>query len=195
MNIENLTNPENILHISLNVNKSIFEDVFSKMEFIGAYEYILSAFKRYNIPTMNIAIENMDILSKEYGAEKHNRRKRNMAPVSPQHEMFLKQFSEITDHYEPDLKFKTNKIDILTEPEIFDAIKSTGRKIIMISGFTTDIEILITTAILYNSGFIPVVISDATSTYSERMFFTALEFISMTGEVIDSRDLIKKWEY
>ncbi|WP_276968497.1 hypothetical protein [Metallibacterium scheffleri] len=113
MNIENLTNPENILHISLNVNKSIFKDVFSKMEFIGAYEYILSAFKRYNIPTMNIAIENMDHLSKEYGAEKHNRRKRNMAPVSPQHEMFLKQFSEITDHYEPDLRFKTNKIDIL----------------------------------------------------------------------------------
>lgn len=195
MNIENLTNPENILHISLNINKSTFEDVFSKMEFLGAYEYILSAFKRYNIPTISISMEDMDYLFREYGAEKHLRRKRNMAPVSPQHAEFIKQFSEITDLYIPALRFKTNKIDILTDPDIFKAINSANRKIIMISGFTTDLEILITTAILFNSGFIPVVISDATSTYSERMFFTALEFISMTAEVIDSRDLIKKWEY
>lgn len=195
MNIDELTKPENILHISLNIDKSIFENIFSKMEFLGAYEYILGAFKRHNIQTINISMNDIRYFSNEYGHEKNLRRKRNMAPASPQHEEFMKQFTEITERFEPTLKYKTDKIDILTEPEILKAITSSKKNIVMISGFTTDVEILITANILYHSGFIPVVISDATSTYSERMFFTALEFISMSGEVIDSRDLIKIWEY
>ena len=193
--MEEIISPEKILHLSLNIKGTIFENVFSKMEFLGAYEYIMEQFQNLMIPTLSVSITPNNFYSSRYRDEKDQRRLKNVAPRGPQHDEFMGKFYSLVKKFPPISSFERNCIDIMTDIDISNAIRQSGKKVIVLSGFTTDSEIMINSSLLHYNGFIPVVISDATSTFSERMFFTALEFISLSGEVIDSRDLMKIWGY
>ena len=68
-----------------------------------------------------------------------------------------------------------------------------GKTTVMIAGFYTEVDVFITAAEALMHDFYSVVISDATSTFSERVFFQSLDMISQVVEVIDTRDLEKIW--
>ncbi|MHB8360915.1 MAG: isochorismatase family protein [Thermoplasmataceae archaeon] len=194
MDIEKVTNAEDIINIAINIEKTKFKSIFSKMEFLGAYEYLMENFKKYKIPTIFVDIDLRKFDDTEYGMEKEYRRNKSMAPVGPFEDEFMKKFTILSERYNGGKNLTVNSINIFDNSVIEKEMQKNEKKVIMLTGFNTDREILINSSLVFFKGFIPVVVSDATSTYSERMFFNSLEFISMYGEVIDSRDLMKAWD-
>jgi nicotinamidase-related amidase len=60
-------------------------------------------------------------------------------------------------------------------------------------GFHTETAILRSALSGLDHGIMPIVVSDAVSSYSERIYYEALDIISQSTEIIDSRDLMKRW--
>ena len=121
---------------------------------------------------------------------KENRRKERITPPSKLDKKFENQFANYILNMSP---VKIQSPDIFSNEEVKRSIRSSGKKILFITGFFTEVDVLRSSASALDNGYISFVISDATSTYSERVYYEALDIISQYNEVIDSRDLMKLW--
>ena len=64
-----------------------------------------------------------------------------------------------------------------------------GRKTILFGGFFTDTDVFISSVSASIREYRSLVVSDISSTYSERLYFQSLEMISQFIDIIDTRDL------
>ncbi len=178
--------------IFVNNSPEFFKGVFSKMEVIMALDYMSNFIKRYNINVLNTirdinySVKNEDLMN--FKKEIDERRLMGKVPESTMDERFIKDFNERSLHGD---KYKVFKEDIFYKTGIEDYIKRMNKSDILLCGFFTDTDIFISAVSGYIREFNVYIISDATSTYSERLYFQALEMVSQFCRVIDTRDMEK----
>lgn len=193
--IGEIVDPSDVVIVNLNFSMDNFEKCFSKMEFTMGMDYLSWAIPRFNIPNIftrktGASSERAEIES--YWDKKIFNRSAHSAPASILDEKFRNEFEK----YLPDESSRfvdVRKADAFLDSGLEDEIRRLGKGTVMITGFYTEVDVFITAMQALMHDFFSVVISDATSTYSERVFFQSLDSISQVVEVIDTRDLEKIW--
>ncbi len=94
----------------------------------------------------------------------------------------------------PEKYFKISDEDIFRNAKIRSEIKRYNRSNILFCGFYTESDIYMSASESILNGYYAYVLSDGTSTISERTYFEALDLLSQSVEIIDSRDLLRNWE-
>ncbi len=177
--------------IMLNYDDDFFKNTFSKMEFLMGMDYVNNLTKKFNLPVLftkrelNYKIKNNDI--KEARDKKENKRIENKPPETSYDEKFLNQFR---DKIEIKNQINVKKEDIFYNTDLENYIKKYHKNTVLLGGFFTDTDIFISSIEASLREFNTIVISDITSTYSERLYFQSLEMISQFVDVIDTRDLM-----
>ena len=185
-----MIDPDDTAVVMINYSTDFFRHTFSKMEFLMGMDYMNSFISKYNIPVLFTRrklyydIRNHEL--KEIRDFKEKNRKKNMPPGSDYDENFIKQFdrkiaieNEINVHRE----------DIFFQSNIENILNNMGRKTILFGGFFTDTDVFISSVSASIREYRSLVVSDISSTYSERLYFQSLEMISQFIDVIDTRDL------
>ncbi|MDS0256864.1 isochorismatase family protein [Thermoplasmatales archaeon AK] len=193
VSIENILNPDGVVLVCLNLSNENFMDIFSKMETITAFNYLLPEIDKAGIPVRFIYTTEPKREAKfnSYVSGKHERRKNGMAPSSGMDAQYSGQFSSI-------LPGGNDPIEVANSIDMFDGttlveLLGENRRTVMVTGFFAEREVLFNALSALNRGYFTVVVSDAVSTYSERIYYQALEIMSRSVEVIDTRDLMRIW--
>jgi nicotinamidase-related amidase len=200
VDISHILEPESCLIINLNFHEDLFRKSFSKMEFIMAMDYLAPKILDLHMKTMNVdtthgkkyvASGNKD--KDRYESIKLERRERVIPTISEMDRQFIDRFSREFEHSGKEIQ--SDSQDIMLDGRILSKIESYSPGTLIFTGFKTDYEVLASSITAEIMGYYSVVISDATSTHSERLFFSSLELMSQYLEVIDTRDLMKIWGY
>jgi isochorismate hydrolase len=177
-----------------NYSTDFFENTFSKMEFLMGMDYINSFVDKYNIPVifterkLYYNINNPEVLESRNRKEKNRIKK--IAPESEYDRGFIKEFE---NKIQVKNVVNVEKEDIFYHSKLENEINKLGRNTLLLGGFFTDKDIFISSAEANIREFNAIVISDITSTYSERLYFQSLEMISQFVDVMDTRDLEKNF--
>lgn len=193
--IKKIVNLADVVVVYLNFNEENFENCFSKMEFTMGMDYMSWAVNQFNLPVIYTekvgeATSVKDLM--DYRKVKIFNRSAHTAPKSSLDDKFRKEFK----NHLPDSSsrvIKVTKEDAFFNSPLREEIEKLGKHTVMLGGFFTEVDVYITALQALMNDFFSVVISDTTSTYSERMFFNSLDIISQVVEVIDTRDLEKIW--
>lgn len=200
VDISSILDPNSCLFININYYEDLFRKSFSKMEFIMAMDYLEPKVKEMEISSMDIdtthAMQHNGPTARKkenYESIKAERRDRLIPRTSEMDMQFIERFSR-------EFAFKkevmeSRSVDIMLDGNIRDTVESYSPDTLIFTGFRTDLEVLTSAMTAELMGYYSVVVSDATSTYSERLFFSSLELMSQNVEVIDTRDLMKIWGY
>ena len=195
-NVADILDPKDSIVVHVNPDSNIFSNIFSKFEINNALSYIAEAQARLSLPRIYAANVKEKIadntVSSDYQAIKEKRRLSKSAAKSPLDDKLLEDFKR----FMPDASesvITTGNGDLFLNPEFRKRIEDLNRTTILFTGFFTEIQILRTAVSCADHGYFGVVVSDATSTYSERIYYEALDIISQTVEVIDTRDLMRIW--
>lgn len=189
-----IVDPERTILVFINFHMEIFDRIFSKLEVINAMEYLDESTKMLGIPRIyvNTLTPNNERVTSElekYNNIKDARRRSRTAPESILDPDLNRNFEK----YAAEQEIICHHQDLFSCGEFVDRIKLSGKRTIMLAGFFTELDILRTSAACIDHGYYGVTVSDATSTYSERIYYQALDLISQTTEVIDTRDLMRIW--
>lgn len=195
--VESIVKPEDVAIVKINFSMEIFHEMFSKLEMINAMEYLAEVEERLNIPSIfvNTAYEGNEFLSTRfagYNRIKEGRRKKRTAPQSILDSGLKGDFERFLPG-DGDRILESASGDLFNSGEFLKSLKALGKGTVFLTGFFTELEVARTSASSLENGFYGVTISDATSTYSERIYYEALDLISQSTEVIDTRDLMKIW--
>lgn len=193
--IKKIVNPSDVVILKLNYNTENFEKCFSKMEFTMGMDYLSWAIDKFDIPTIftekSVMSSERDDINTYWDLKIFNR-SAHSAPKSSLDEKFMEEYRK----YLPDgssKRLEVRKADAFFGSGLEKEIRMLGKGTVMITGFFTEVDVYITAMQALMHDLFSVVISDATSTYSERVFFQSLDSISQVVEVIDTRDLEKIW--
>jgi nicotinamidase-related amidase len=187
-----ISSPNDVSFLIINYSSDQFSRIYSRMEFVTAIRYVSEACRAFSIPVIYVSKEVSETSPlRSYLNEKLEERMRFLPSMSAYDERFREGFVK----YLPpgDRVMKINTEDALRSHNVRNALKNYGRRAVYICGFRTEVEVHMTALSCLSNGYFPVVVSDATSTYSERSFYSALDSMSQVVEVIDTRDLIKLW--
>ncbi len=187
-----ISSPNDVSFLVINYTGDQFSRIFSKMEFVTAIKYVSEASKKFSIPVIYVNKEVSETTPlRSYINEKLEERTRFLPAMSAYDERFREGFIR----YLPssDKVIRVSGEDAFKSDDVRMALKNYGRRAVYICGFRTEVEVHITALSCLSNGYFPVVVSDATSTFSERSFYSALDSMSQVVEVIDTRDLIKLW--
>ena len=86
-------------------------------------------------------------------------------------------------------EINVHREDIFFQSNIENILNNMGRKTILFGGFFTDTDVFISSVSASIREYRSLVVSDISSTYSERLYFQSLEMISQFIDIIDTRDL------
>ncbi|WP_298276697.1 isochorismatase family protein [Ferroplasma sp.] len=185
-----MIDPDDTALVMINYSTEFFRHTFSKMEFLMGMDYMNSFISEYNIPVIFTKRElcyntsNHDLNGIHNLKEKN--RKKNMPPESDYDENFIKEFNrKIAVKNE----IQVQKEDIFYHSNMEDILEETERKTVLFGGFFTDTDVFLSSINAGMREYRSIVISDISSTYSERLYFQSLEMISQFIDVLDTRDL------
>ena len=187
-----ISSPNDVSFLVINYTGDQFSRIFSKMEFVTAIRYVSGASKKFSIPVIYVNKEVSETSPlRSYINEKLEERTRFLPAMSAYDERFREGFIGYLPSRDKVIRVASE--DAFKSDDVRMALKNYGRRAVYICGFRTEVEVHMTALSCLSNGYFPVVVSDATSTFSERSFYSALDSMSQVVEVIDTRDLIKLW--
>ena len=194
--LEPIPYPDEVSVVFLNYTIENFSESFSKMETVTAMDYIVPKIEETGMDSQYVFTGGNLKSSRDelttYMENKRERRKRSRAPVSSMDARFISEFSNYLPEQNSPI-YVCKGTDMFSSPDLNEKLKKSGRKSIFLCGYFVESEIYFNVISALDHGYFPFVISDAVSTYSERIFYGSLDLLSQIAEVIDSRDLMKKW--
>lgn len=193
---EKLTDPKRVTIVNLNYSERTFEDIFSKMEFVAAADYLFPSAEKFSIPMIYTKKDGSKRVGDEefhsYLKMKTENRSKHLAAKSP----FDKEFVDSFKQYLPSSKQQIVQVpneDIFLDSSLMEIIEDSHADTILFTGFLTETDVYASAIGALMRGYYSIVVSDATSTYSERIFYESLDLMSQVIEIIDTRDLMKLW--
>ncbi len=181
---------EDSIIVYMNIDESIFKDVFSKMEIITALGVIKKAVEKYGLPEIYTMKEMKDDALLSYRLKKFEQKMMSRMSPSNYDEEYISDFRR----YIPENYFTITDEDIFRDSRVRSEIEKYNRKNLVFCGFYTESDIYLSASESILNGYYAYVLSDGTSTISERTYFEALDLLSQSVEIIDSRDLLRNWE-
>ena len=190
-NIVQHITPADTAIVAINLTPDHFRDVFSKFEFLNAATYLHNLAEKNKIPVIHVLTSIPQDGFKTYRQMKAERRLQRKAPKSVLDRDFDSQFASMFGGISDSII--TEKDDIFNSSVFLDRLGKNRTKYALIIGFHTETAVLRSALSGLDHGIMPIVVSDAVSSYSERIYYEALDIISQSTEMIDSRDLMKRW--
>ncbi|WP_297216528.1 cysteine hydrolase family protein [Thermoplasma sp.] len=182
--------PANSMIVLMNATLDNFKQIFSKLEFITSMNFIISAAKRYGIPMLAIERKFRQSRLSSYISRKYSQKLISLMSPSSYDDDYIRQFNDLGLIQ----GIEVYNEDIFSSEDVARIITESGKTTIVFTGFFTESDIYISAMESLLHDYYTFVVSDATSTISERTYFEALDLLSQHVEVIDSRDLMRYWE-
>ena len=194
--LDPIPDPDDVSVVFINYTIENFAESFSKMENVTAMDYLVAKIEETGIESQYVFTGSANAEKgspmESYLALKNERRRRTMAPKSSMDARFISEFTNYLPEQNSPI-FVSASSDIFGSKDLSEKLSKSGRRSIFLCGYFVEREIYHNVITSLDHGFFPFVISDAVSTYSERVFYGSLDLLSQIAEVIDTRDLMKKW--
>ena len=182
---------KNLAVIGVNINSGTFERIFSKLEFLTAFSYLREVMDKNSISYYSVQYEGC-ALPRDHMDDSIARKigiigRKTSSTISTPYE-FQAQFNALE---------KWGLISSRGRGNLGRSLESIGKagiRTVFLSGFITEFNILGAAFETMKRGLVPVVISDAVSSPNERLHFHGLEILSNFCFIMDSRDLMKRWD-
>ncbi|MGC8516014.1 MAG: isochorismatase family protein [Thermoplasmata archaeon] len=174
--------PDDTIFIAINTGVENFKDISTKLEVVTAFEYIFDAARKRQIPTL--FCRRKESLNMERGV--------NSAHVSSFDDEFFKRYKNVLSAFK-DGYLAYDGLDAFTSRDIVNKIRLSGRSAVCIFGIPIEMDVIASVFGAIRLGWKPLVISDASSSVSERIFYESVDIMSRVVTIIDSRDLMKSW--
>ena len=174
--------PVDSIFIAINPGVENFNNVSTKFEVVTAFEYIFEAASKRQIPT--IFCRRRGPLNMDKGV--------NSLHVTAFDDEFSSRYQKVlSSSKEGYLPY--DGLDAFTSSDLVNKIKLSLRSAICIFGIPIEMDVIASVFGAIRLGWKPFLISDASSSVSERIFYESVDIMSRVATIIDSRDLMKSW--
>jgi nicotinamidase-related amidase len=174
--------PDDTIFIAINPGVENFKDVSTKFEVVTAFEYIFEAARKRQIPA--IFCRRKEPLNMDKGV--------NSLHVTAFDDEFSSRYQKVlSSSKEGYLPY--DGLDAFTSSDLVNRIKLSLRSAICIFGIPIEMDVIASVFGAIRLGWKPFLISDASSSVSERIFYESVDIMSRVATIIDSRDLMKSW--
>ena len=182
MNEDLKIRPVDTIFIAINHGVENFKDISTKFEVVTAFEYIFEAARKRQIPSL--FCKRRESLNMDKGV--------NSTHVSSFDDEFSKRYQKVLSTSK-DGYIKYEGLDAFTSSDLVNRIKLSQRSAICIFGIPIEMDVIASVFGAIRLGWKPFLISDASSSVSERIFYESVDIMSRVATIIDSRDLMKSW--
>ncbi len=174
--------------VVLNPSLDRFIKIFTKFEVVTAFEYLAEAVSKFSIPVFVASTrdETMRLINKDESNVETQKFK------SRYDDEFITRYTKILSIL-PSHKYEYTGFDVFSLSDLKTSIYETNRKNILICGNWLETDIIGSVFGSFKMSVTPIVVSDACSSESERIFYESLDVLSRITRIIDTRDLLKEW--
>ena len=174
--------------VVLNPSLDLFIKIFTKFEVVTAFEYLAEAVSRFSIPVFVASRrdDTMRLINKDESNVETQKFK------SRYDDEFITRYTKILSTL-PSHKYEYTDFDVFSLSDLKTSISETHRKNILICGNWLETDIIGSVFGSFKLSVTPIVVSDACSSESERIFYESLDVLSRITKIIDTRDLLKEW--
>ena len=174
--------------VVLNPSLDRFIKIFTKFEVVTAFEYLAEAVSRFSIPVFVASRrdDTMRLINKDGSNVETQKFK------SRYDDEFITRYTKILSTL-PSHRYEYTGFDVFSLSDLKTSIYETNRKNILICGNWLETDIIGSVFGSFKLSVTPIVVSDACSSESERIFYESLDVLSRITRIIDTRDLLKEW--
>ena len=174
--------------VVLNPSLDRFIKIFTKFEVVTAFEYLAEAVSKFSIPVFVASTrdETMRLINKDESNVETQKFK------SRYDDEFITRYTKILSTL-PSHRYEYTGFDVFSLSDLKTSISETHRKNILICGNWLETDIIGSVFGSFKMSVTPIVVSDACSSESERIFYESLDVLSRITKIIDTRDLLKEW--
>ena len=174
--------------VVLNPSLDRFVKIFTKFEVVTAFEYLAEAVSRFSIPVFVASRrdDTMRLINKDESNVETQKFK------SRYDDEFITRYTKILSTL-PSHRYEYTGFDVFSLSDLKTSISETHRKNILICGNWLETDIIGSVFGSFKMSVTPIVVSDACSSESERIFYESLDVLSRITRIIDTRDLLKEW--
>ena len=174
--------------VVLNPSLDRFIKIFTKFEVVTAFEYLAESVSRFSIPVFVASTrdETMRLINKDESNVETQKFK------SRYDDEFITRYTKILSTL-PSHRYEYTGFDVFSLSDLKTSISETHRKNILICGNWLETDIIGSVFGSFKMSVTPIVVSDACSSESERIFYESLDVLSRITRIIDTRDLLKEW--
>jgi hypothetical protein len=174
--------------VVLNPSLDRFIKIFTKFEVVTAFEYLAEAVSKFSIPVFVASTrdETMRLINKDESNVETQKFK------SRYDDEFITRYTKILSTL-PSHRYEYTGFDVFSLSDLKTSISETHRKNILICGNWLETDIIGSVFGSFKMSVTPIVVSDACSSESERIFYESLDVLSRITRIIDTRDLLKEW--
>ena len=184
--------PGRSLILLLNPDDQHFSRTFGKMEFNNAMKVLLDLHSGHGVPIITVACEylnNTESLRDQVMKQKRDLRTSRSSSQSGQYENLLKEYREVMRQLSDATAAVSNRENVFADNNVTDKVNFDITDRVIVAGFDTDAEVLMSATGAISRGILPIIVSDGVSSPSERLHFGALEIMSGFAEIVDSREI------
>ena len=174
--------------VVLNPSLDLFIKIFTKFEVVTAFEYLAEAVSRFSIPVF--VASRRDDMMRLINEDESNVETQKFK--SRYDDEFITRYTKILSTL-PSHRYEYTGFDVFSLSDLKTSIYETNRKNILICGNWLETDIIGSVFGSFKMSVTPIVVSDACSSESERIFYESLDVLSRITRIIDTRDLLKEW--
>ena len=157
--------------VVLNPSLDRFIKIFTKFEVVTAFEYLAGAVSKFSIPVFVASTrdETMRLINKDESNVETQKFK------SRYDDEFITRYTKILSTL-PSHKYEYTDFDVFSLSDLKTSISETHRKNILICGNWLETDIIGSVFGSFKLSVTPIVVSDACSSESERIFYESLDY-------------------
>jgi hypothetical protein len=174
--------------VVLNPSLDRFIKIFTKFEVVTAFEYLAESVSRFSIPVF--VASRRDDMMRLINEDESNVETQKFK--SRYDDEFITRYTKILSTL-PSHRYEYTGFDVFSLSDLKTSIYETNRKNILICGNWLETDIIGSVFGSFKLSVTPIVVSDACSSESERIFYESLDVLSRITKIIDTRDLLKEW--
>ena len=162
------------------------------MEFNNAMKVLLDLHSGHGVPIITVACEylnNTESLRDQVMKQKRDLRTSRSSSQSGQYENLFKEHKDVMRQLSDAMAAVSNHENVFADNNVTDKVNFDITDRVIVAGFDTDAEVLMSATGAISRGILPIIVSDGVSSPSERLHFGALEIMSGFAEIVDSREI------
>lgn len=181
--LKEVLKPQNSVLIAWDVHKALYNGIFNKDEFLNALNTAVSAARRAKVPIIFTKI-----IPYPQGFQPPNTKLMQWRGGWKPEEMEL-----IIQPNPEDIVINKNTWSLFVGTNVERLLINSGRYTVVFTGIATEIGVETSARHAYALGFIPVIISDAVSSYNKEAHERSLTNMRQFFPVITAKELSNYW--
>ncbi|GEM_PF-5681140 len=173
--------------VLINMDLDHFVSAFNKYEIIMALEHLLSSYPGATFTVVRLNLEYNGGPCRSFHEKSHG----NNDNLSTFEEKMLSKFEELDGMLQHPRSVEG--YSIFCDPVTAGLLGAPQTDTLLLGGFYTECEIMASVIDAVREKVKPVIISDLSSSRSERIYYKSLDILSLWAEIGDTRELLIKY--